>query len=185
MSKQISQTDLSRLYNDEIKKNGKHKIDEAKNKLRATTGSHPYKTIFLSHSHLDKTIVDKVIMLFSNLQIEVYIDWMDKEMPEHTNRITASQIKTKIDNAHKFLFLATYNALRSKWCSWELGLAHSSKGSEDFAILPIQTKTGKWAGNEYLLLYPEMQVDVVNLTSPLKADEIKISFSEGRTIDFN
>jgi len=185
MSKLISQTDLSRLYNDELKKNGKHKLNEVKSKLRASSQAPSHKTIFLSHSHLDKTIVDKIIMLFSDLEIEVYIDWMDKGMPAHTNGTTASLIKTKIDKSHKFLFLATYNALRSKWCNWELGLAYSSKGTEDFAILPIQTKGGKWTGSEYLLLYPEMQVDIANLTQPVKAHEIKISYSEGKIVDFD
>jgi hypothetical protein len=185
MSKLLSQTDLTRFYDGELKKNGKHRIDEVKSILRITSETSSNSTIFLSHSHLDKKIVDKIVMLFSELQIEVYIDWMDKDMPSYTNRTTAALIKAKIDNSTKFLFLATYNALRSKWCNWELGIAYSSKGENDFAILPIQSKTGKWKGAEYLQLYPEMQVDVTNLDHPLKAHEIKINFTEGRIVNFD
>jgi len=182
MSKKISQADLSRIYQGELRKKGKRGISEVKDTLRPTVLSASRNTIFLSHSHRDKTIVDKVLMLFSELETEVYIDWMDKNMPEYTNRTTASLIKTKIDNSNKFLFLATYNALRSKWCNWELGLAYSSKGENDFAPLPIQTKSGKWSGSEYLLLYPEMQFDTTDLTRPLKGHEIVITFSDKKTV---
>lgn len=185
MSKQLSQSDLERLYRSEIKKNGKNRLEEVKDSLRPLGQTALKSSIFLSHCHQDKTIVDKVLTLFSGLEIDIYIDWLDNDMPQHTNRQTASLIKQKIDDSHKFLFLATYNALRSKWCNWELGLAYSSKGENDFAILPIQTKTGKWAGNEYLLLYPEMQIDVLNLTEPIKANEINITFFNGKTVDFN
>lgn len=184
MNKHLSQNNLDQLYREEVKKIGKEGIEEIKKSQREKRNSNENKTIFLCHSHLDKTIVNKMMILFDNLEIELYIDWMDVNMPELTNRDTASIIKDKIDKSHKFIFLATYNALRSKWCNWELGLAYSSKGENDFAILPIESRSGKWTGNEYLQLYPEMQIDLMNFDS-LTASDIKISFYEKRIIDFN
>jgi hypothetical protein len=110
---------------------------------------------------------------------------MDVDLPVFTDKNTASIVKSKIDNSDKFLFLATYNALRSKWCNWELGLAYSSKGENDFAVLPIESRTGNWKGNEYLELYPEMQLDFLREPSTINVDDLKINFYNERLINFD
>ena len=79
------------------------------------------------------------------------------------------------------LLLATYHGLRSKWCNWELGIADSIKKSSNLAILPIESKSGNWKGNEYLQLYPEMKFGVSDLEL-LTVDEINIHELDGKVI---
>ena len=183
MEKFISQTDLDRIVRHEVRKNGKGFIEQVKSEKRQFNKG-VNKSIFLSHSHKDKTIVDKMVLLFNKLDIELYIDWMDITLPEFTDRSTALMITEKIGKCNKFLFLATYNALRSKWCNWELGLAYSSKGESDFAILPIESRSGKWTGNEYLHLYPEMKLDMSRPIEELMESDISISINENEPVDF-
>jgi TIR domain-containing protein len=183
MSKLLSQKDLDQLLKTQIKRKGKSVIRDVRGKFRPPSLSTKATNIFLSHSHLDKTIVDKILSLFSDLDVQLYIDWMDESLPGYTNRHTALLIKEKIADSQKFLFLATYNALRSKWCNWELGLAYSSKGENDFAILPIESKSGRWVGNEYLLLYPEMQVDFLSVTGPVRGEDVKINYPNEKSLN--
>jgi len=157
MSERISQTNLGKLYNLEEKSLGKERVNEIIREIRNLGDKEKNsRTIFLCHSHLDKLIVKKIILFFYRLSVDIYVDWMDSAMPKVTNRNTAVTIKEKIENCSRFLFLATYSGLKSKWCDWELGLAYSLKGEEELAILPIESKSGKWHGSEYLKLYPVM-----------------------------
>lgn len=183
MEKFISQNKLEAFYKKELKSLGKEGIEEKVGKKRSEflKGNKESKTIFLSHSHLDKTIVDKIGLLFGNLNAELYVDWLDKTLPETTNKVTASAIKSKIQDCHHFLFLATYHGLRSKWCNWELGIADSLKPENKLAILPIQSKSGNWSGNEYLQLYPEMRFENDDLDS-LTISQISIQALDGKAI---
>lgn len=183
MTKHLSQTDLEKIYKAEVKKLGISRFEEIKNARRNGEFKNG-PTIFLCHSHLDKTIVNKVLALFNTLGVHTYIDWMDTSMPTETGKNTGSIIKQKIESSDKFLFLATYNALRSKWCNWELGLAYSAKGEGDFAVLPIESKSGNWLGNEYLALYPEMQIEALDSIETLNAEDIAISFYGDKKLSF-
>ncbi|WP_379090725.1 TIR domain-containing protein [Pedobacter sp. UC225_65] len=182
-TKHLSQNALQKIYTSEVKKIGLEGLEGLKSEKRSRIQGPQSSSIFLCHSHLDKTIVNKMLLLFNKLNVDLYIDWMDDSMPELTDRTTASIIKEKIDSSSKFIFLATYNALRSKWCNWELGLAYSSKGEKDFAILPIESKNGNWSGNEYLQLYPEMQMNIID-EQDVDTGNIKINFYNQNTIDF-
>jgi hypothetical protein len=174
----LSQTDLEKVY-----RKAKRPKDRTALPRTDPQGRPSKRSIFLSHSHLDKTIIDKMILLFKNLETPLYIDWMDKEMPAQTDKVTAIQIKTQIQRSHKFLFLATYNALRSKWCNWELGLVFASKTENDYAVLPIATRSGNWPGNEYLQLYPRLEIDI-QMFEQLQTDNIYIHMTDGRKISF-
>jgi hypothetical protein len=182
MGKFISQTDLETFFKKEANTLGKSGVKEKIDKTRSESkGNNARKTIFLSHSHLDKTIVNKIGLLFSMLNTELYVDWLDKTLPEETNKITADTIKVKIQECNHFLFLATYHGLRSKWCNWELGVADSLKKSKNLAILPIESKSGNWKGNEYLQLYPEMKFETTDFEL-LTVNEIKIHELDGKII---
>ena len=90
---------------------------------------------------------------------------MDNSMPKVTDRNTAELIRAKIQHCNRFIFLASYFGLRSKWCDWELGIAYSTKAIDEIAILPIESKSGRWEGSEYLQLYPTMEIGNYNLNS--------------------
>lgn len=112
------------------------------------------KTIFLSHSHKDKTLVLGLINYLATLGISIYVDWNDTEMPRITNRTTANKIKEKIRENSFFLILATENSMISRWVPWEIGVADQMKIAERIAIVPVvRNGDQEFKGNEYLALY--------------------------------
>jgi TIR domain len=123
--------------------------------------------VFLSHSHIDATDISKedlrnlVTMLIAFCKahnFEVYVDWLDPDMPRQTCETTAQRLKEKIDGSDRFLLAATTNAVNSRWVPWELGYADKSRGVSNIAVIPIADPYGNWEGAEYLRLYPTAQV---------------------------
>lgn len=112
-------------------------------------------SIFLSHKHNEKDIIEQVIVLLEKLGVFVYVDWMDNAMPTTTDGSTAKRIKQKIKEKDKFILLATEGAIEFKWCNWELGIGDVHKYFKNIAIMPITEKEdSKFSGNEYLQIYP-------------------------------
>ncbi len=115
-------------------------------------------SIFLSHSHVDQVVVAQAKGFFETLGISIYIDWADETMPEKTNGVTASRIKSKILSNDKFILLATNAAVSSKWCNWEVGIGDVYKlNSDKICILPLADNNATWLGNEYLQIYPRVE----------------------------
>lgn len=129
--------------------------------------------VFLSHSHMDardiskedlRNLITMLVALSLKLGFEVYIDWLDPDMPSQTCEGTANRIKEKIDGCDRFLLAATTNAINSRWVPWELGYADKAKGVDNVAVLPIADPNGYWEGSEYLRIYPTVLVsDAGNL----------------------
>lgn len=73
----------------------------------------------------------------------------DQTMPEKTDAITAQKIKNQIISLNdKFILLATNNAVCSRWCNWEIGIADTFKlSAQKIALLPLADNRGKWDGN--------------------------------------
>lgn len=112
-------------------------------------------SIFLSHKHNETEIIKEAITLFKKLGISVYVDWLDSEMPKKTNGYTATRIKEKIRECDKFILLATEEAIKSKWCNWELGYGDAKKYFKNIAVMPITDNVnGNFSGSEYLAIYP-------------------------------
>lgn len=112
-------------------------------------------TVFLSHNHKDKDILENVIGELKSLGVNVYVDWNDEFMPSVTSGETAIRIKNKIRNSKKFILIATEAAIASKWCNWELGYGDAFRFPNDIAIMPIQeSRDKKFTGSEYLRIYP-------------------------------
>ena len=116
------------------------------------------KTAFLCHSHKDQTLALKLIALFAERRVDLYVDWMDSEMPSTPTRETASRIQAKIEELDLFLYLATSNSSNSSWCPWEIGYGDKAKGKETLFIIPTQDGSSVF-GQEYLSLYRSLQVD--------------------------
>jgi hypothetical protein len=128
-------------------------IDESKN-FRGETGE---RVVFLSHKHDEKTKIEKAIALLRENGIDVYVDWLDEEMPPNTNSFTAKRLKRRIDESDRFMLLATEGAISSKWCNWELGIGDGNKPKEKIAIFPISDPSRKFSGSEYLRIYPYVE----------------------------
>lgn len=118
-------------------------------------------TVFLSHKHDDGEILKNVISMLKNLGINVYVDWMDEDMPKQTSGTTAVKIKQKIRSCRKFILLATEGAIASKWCNWELGYGDAYKYRNNIAIMPItDVRGGIFSGSEYLQIYPIIKTKI-------------------------
>lgn len=135
---------------------GRNYFPKILNESRSYENARPgFKTIFLSHSHLDASYVFQARGFFENLGIKIYVDWADESMPKQTCGITAAKIKVKIRQNDFFVFLATDNSIKSKWCNWEIGYGDSYKFNKDrLLILPLASNRRDWESNEYLQLYP-------------------------------
>jgi len=129
------------------------------NESRVFSKSTATTSIFLSHSHLDKSVVEEAKIFFENLGISIYVDWADQTMPESTNGTTANRIKNQIISGNdKFVLLATNNGVASKWCNWEVGIADPHKlNPKKMALLPLSDNSGTWAGTEYFQIYPRIE----------------------------
>ncbi len=117
--------------------------------------SSAYKTnIFLSHKHDEKEYLEGAISLLKSYGVDIYVDWIDEGMPGTTSGQTATRIKQKIRENHKFILLTTEGAINSKWCNWELGIGDAAKYIDHIALLPIKKDYADFSGTEYLEIYP-------------------------------
>jgi hypothetical protein len=131
-------------------------------------------SIFLSHSHTDKAVVEQAKIFFENLNISIYVDWADETMPEKANGVTATKIKSKIQSNDKFVLLATNAAVISKWCNWEVGIGDTYKlSNKKIALLPLSDNSGTWQGNEYFQIYPRIE------KNPLYNDSYTVFYPDG------
>lgn len=116
-------------------------------------------TVFLSHSHHDKKLVEGTVARIEENGWKVYVDWNDTSMPRETNKVTAANIKRTIRDARYFLFLATKNSMESVWCPWEIGFADGVLRNEQILIIQTEDDGGRFHGNEYLQLYRSVDSD--------------------------
>jgi hypothetical protein len=140
-------------------KSGTRGLKGVVNESRMFSKTASTTSIFLSHSHYDKDVVEQAKIFLENLGISIYVDWADETMPERTNGTTAQKIKNQIISTNdKFILLATNNAVASKWCNWEVGIADPFKlPNKKIALLPLADNSGTWNGNEYLQIYPRIE----------------------------
>ena len=116
-----------------------------------------YRTVFLSHSHDDRALVEPVRKLLAAQGVILYVDWKDPEMPAVTSPETARKIKRRISAADKFVMLASNTSLRSRWVPWELGIGDIEKGLPSIAVFPVTPDYGTWEGSEYVGIYSRIE----------------------------
>jgi TIR domain len=135
-------------------------------------------TIFLSHSHKDRDLIEPAIAFLRSHGVKVYVDWMDEGMPEVVSGETAKKIKDRIKQQRKFLVMVTENSKDSRWVPWELGFADSAKGMDHIASFPVREGPYDFSQNEYMKIYPKIYF--VNDTwyvwtdDPTKITELKV-----------
>lgn len=115
-------------------------------------------TIFISHKHDDLDDLKGVLgFLERTYDVKVYIDSRDPMMPKVTSMQTALNIRERIKQCDKFIFLATNGAIESKWCNWELGYGDAQKYRDHIALFPLKPKgtyDSEYKGSEYMSIYP-------------------------------
>lgn len=111
--------------------------------------------LFISHSFMDKELVEVLYEKFEEAGYEVYIDWKESSLQDRENvsSETAKILRERINNCLGLSYIATGNIVNSKWCPWELGYADGKKNRA--AILPILNNgSNEYKGLEYLGIYP-------------------------------
>ena len=128
-----------------------------RNEARINNSKFPKVQVFLSHRHTEPALlIEEVRGFFSTNGADLYLDWLDKGMPQVTNAETARRLKEKITVSSKFVILATPESIESIWVPWEIGLADQIKGLGCIAILPIVQDENKWDQREYYKLYKKI-----------------------------
>src|SRR5689334_9571898 len=112
-------------------------IEPLQAKASATYSFEADVTVFLSHSHKDKDLIQPAVAFLRSQGVKIYVDWMDEGMPDTVSGETAKQLKERIKQQKKFLVLVTENSKDSRWVPWELGIADSAKGMDHIAAFPI------------------------------------------------
>ena len=128
--------------------------------------------IFLSHSHKDVNS-DAVIGVYTELEsrgFSVYVDSIvePSRHPHVVTPKTADRLRLRMKQSSVMVFLHTKNTINSKWCPWELGYfdgGGAPKGIERVYILPLVGDTGEYQGQEYLGLYPIIEIDNFGLVN--------------------
>lgn len=128
-------------------------------------------TAFLCHSHLDEDLVRGIISLFSEHGWNVYVDWEDASMPSIPDRNTAIRIQQKITDLKYFIFLATPNSVKSRWCPWEIGFADGKKNIDNILVIPTADSSGNYYGNEYIALYKRIDFADTKLLASWKPNQ--------------
>src|SRR2546425_6409381 len=62
-------------------------------------------TVFLSHSHKDRDLIEPSVAFLRSHGVKIYVDWMDEGMPDVVSGETAKKIKKRIQEQKKFLVL--------------------------------------------------------------------------------
>jgi hypothetical protein len=145
------------------------------------------KTLFLSHSHEDRDIVEDAIAFLLTIGIYAYVDWLDPTMPKTTSGSTAQKIKERIQLCELFVVLLTENSRESKWVPWELGFADAKKRNQDISIFPIKRNYGttdsNFDGLEYMQLYQRISLGNLRSTGQDIAAVFSPNTSEGTTLE--
>lgn len=115
--------------------------------------------IFLSHSVKDKEAILGIKDMYEDQGKSVYVDWIDDKELDRTkvNAGTADVLRQRMKASGALVYVASDNAKESVWMPWEVGYFDGLKGG-NVSILPVQEGgNSKFAGQEYLELYPVVQ----------------------------
>jgi hypothetical protein len=139
----------------------------------ATRTSRTSFDVFLSHSKMDEKYVLGAKRILEEKGFSVYVDWIDDPQLDrsYVNKVTADYLRTRMKQCKLMFYLHTKNTNLSKWCPWELGYFDGHSGSaERTFIFPIVPSGEGFKGQEYLELYPVVDIDNVGQSSMIRKD---------------
>lgn len=119
--------------------------------------------IFLSHSKMDEKYVLGAKKILEEKGFTVYVDWIEDPQLDRSsvNKRTARHLRTRMRQCSLMFYLHTKNASLSKWCPWELGFFDSHSNGERVFVFPLVFTGEGFSGQEYLELYPLVDIDNV------------------------
>jgi len=129
--------------------------------------------VFLSHSKMDEKYVLGAKRILEEKGLSVYIDWLEDPQLDRSmvNKETADYLRKRMKQCKLLFYLHTPNSSISKWCPWELGFFDGHTNStERTMIFPLVSSGGSFKGQEYLELYPIVDIDHIGKTNSAKKD---------------
>ncbi|MCK8521452.1 toll/interleukin-1 receptor domain-containing protein [Aquimarina sp. D1M17] len=128
-------------------------IDESLVLFKEETKAHKV-SIFLLHKPDQLEELDSAINFLNNFRVMIYVDWLDQVLEDDKGEAITNLITEKLSENQKFIFLATEEAIHSKWCNWVLRLAKTKIPTEAIVMLPIRSDFDDYGGEEHLSKYP-------------------------------
>lgn len=129
--------------------------------------------VFLSHSKMDDKYVLGAKQILEEKGYSVYIDWINDPQLDRSkvNKRTADYLRKRMRQCHLMFYLHTKNASLSRWCPWELGFFDGSSELIDRTfVFPLVQSGNTFRGQEYLELYPIVDIDNVGKKTSMKTD---------------
>lgn len=121
--------------------------------------------VFLCHAIRDADIVLGTKSILESKGLKVYVDWIVDPQMNRSNvtASTAHLLRKRMQSSRSLFYLYSNNSTQSRWMPWELGYFDGSNGA--VAIIPVEPE-GKdidFTKEEYLGLYPKVEVVKANL----------------------
>jgi len=135
--------------------------------------------IFLSHSNLDRKLVEGIYIELTNKGFSVYVDWIIDPHLDRNNvtRETAEIIRKRMKSSRKLLLAMSTNVSLSKWIPWELGFIDGNTSNcALFPVSPGSTVATVFHRSEYLLLYPYLKKATIGYSADLFLTESAHSY---------
>ncbi len=110
--------------------------------------------LFLIHKPDQQEELDSAINFLNNFRVMLYVDWLDNVTEDDKSEELTQTILQKITACDKIIFLATEEALQSKWCNWVIRLAKTKIKTEDIIILPVRSDFDDFQGEDILQKHP-------------------------------
>lgn len=129
--------------------------------------------IFLSHSKMDEKYVLGAKRILEEKGLSVYVDWLEDTQLDRSmvNKETADYIRKRMKQCKLLFYLHTPNSRVSKWCPWELGYFDGyTESAERTMVFPLVNSGESFKGQEYLGLYPFVDIDHIGKISLEKKD---------------
>ncbi len=124
--------------------------------------------VFLSHSRLDSEVILGVKVIIEATGSSVYVDWIDDPQMDRSSVTvdTAEKLRVRMKQSKSLFYAHSMNSTKSRWMPWELGYFDGFNGN--VAIFPIAGAATPVSnrGEEYLGLYPYVDVTGRNVNSP-------------------
>ena len=129
--------------------------------------------IFLSHSKMDDKFVLGAKRILEEKGFSVYVDWINDPQLDRSfvSKKTADYLRKRMKQCRLMFYLHTKSASFSKWCPWELGFFDGDSRSDPRTfVFPLVSSGESFKGQEYLELYPIVDIDNIGQISSLKKD---------------
>jgi hypothetical protein len=123
------------------------------------TRSYKEVKVFLSYRRKDKLLVEGVVRFLKNMEVDIYIDYLDETLEDINNESVATKLRNSIKDCSKFISLATPDSGNSKWMPWELGLGDRIVNYKNVVVLPLTNDPFIWNDQEYSKIYGRIESD--------------------------